>query len=110
MSSMCLYEAKDPDTTDPEYIRITRIIERLKPKGILIERAESGTNPNVVRLVAQHGEKILPAVVVNDFVMLTGRYPTDDEIKQILHVSDNLIERKTHCCSCCCIPGFECDE
>jgi len=107
---MCLYEPKDPDTSHPDYIRITGLIQKLKPKGILISRAEYDTNPNVVSLVAKHGEKILPAVVVNDFVMLTGRYPTDDEIKQILHVSDNLIERKTHCCSCCCIPGFECDE
>ena len=109
MSSMCLYEAQDPDTTDPEYIRITEIIDRLKPKGILIERATCDANPNIVRLMSRHGEKILPAVVVNDFVMITGRYPTDEEIKQILHVSDQLIERKTHCCSCC-IPGYECDE
>ena len=105
---MCLYEAKDPDTTHPDYIRITQLIEKLKPKGILIERAVWDTNPNVSRIITKNGEKLLPAVVVNNFIMITGRYPTDDEIKQILHVSDNLIERKTHCCSCC-IPGYECD-
>ncbi len=106
---MCLYEAKDPDTTHPEYIRITELIEKLKLKGILIERARYDTNPNVARLISQKGEKILPAVVVNDFIMITGRYPTDEEVRQILHVSDSLIERKTHC-GCCCIPGYECDE
>jgi hypothetical protein len=106
---MCLYEAKDPDTTHPDYIRITELIEKLKPKGILIERAVWDTNPNVSRIITKNGEKLLPAVVVNNFIMITGRYPTDDEVKQILHVSDNLIERKTHCCSCC-IPGYECDE
>jgi hypothetical protein len=105
---MCLYEAKDPDTTHPDYIRITELIEKLKPKGILIERAVWDTNPNVSRIITKNGEKLLPAVVVNNFIMITGRYPTDDEVKQILHVSDNLIERKTHCCSCC-IPGYECD-
>ncbi|WP_319378297.1 arsenic metallochaperone ArsD family protein [uncultured Methanocorpusculum sp.] len=109
MSSMCLYEAKDPDTTHPEYIRITELIEKLKPKGILIERARYDTNPNVARLISLNGEKILPAVVVNNFVMITGRYPSNEEVRQILHVSDSLIERKTHC-GCCCIPGFECDE
>jgi len=105
---MCLYEAKDPDTTHPDYIRITELIGKLKPKGILIERAVWDTNPNVSRIITKNGEKLLPAVVVNNFIMITGRYPTDDEVKQILHVSDNLIERKTHCCSCC-IPGYECD-
>ena len=110
MSSMCLYEAKDPDTTSPDYIRITKLIEQLKLRGILINRAKWDTNPNVSRLVSQNGEKILPAVVVNDFIMITGRYPTNDEIRQILHVPDKLIAEECQGCGCCCIQGYECDE
>ena len=56
MSSMCLYEAKDPDTTHPDYIRITELIGKLKPKGILIERAVWDTNPNVSRIITKNGE------------------------------------------------------
>jgi len=110
MSSMCLYEAKDPDTTSPDYIRITKLIEQLKLRGILINRAKWDTNPNVSRLVSQNGEKILPVVVVNDFIMITGRYPSKEEIRQILHIPDKLIADECQSCGCCCIQGYECDE
>ncbi|HKL98217.1 MAG TPA: arsenic metallochaperone ArsD family protein [Methanocorpusculum sp.] len=107
---MCLYEAKDQDKTHPEYIRITELIAKLKPRGIMIERAAWDTDANVCRIIDKNGKKAFPVVVVNNFVMITGRYPSNDEIKQILHVSDALIERKYHGCGPCCVPGYECDE
>jgi len=110
MSSMCLYEAKDPDTTHPDYIRITELIEKLKPKGILINREKWDTNTNVRHLVEKKGEGILPAVMVNDFIMITGRYPSKEEIRQILHIPDKLIADECQSCGCCCIQGYECDE
>lgn len=110
MSSMCLYEAKYPDTTDPEYIRITKLIENLRSRGIIIERAAWDTDQSICRIIDKNGEKILPLVVTNNFIMITGRYPTDGEIKQILHMANTSFERKTRGLGSCAIPGYEFDE
>ena len=110
MSSMVIFEAKNPDKTTYEYLQTTELIDRLNPAGIEISRAVWDTNTNVRHLVEKHGEEILPVVMVNDFIMITGRYPSKEEIRQILHIPDKLIADECQGCGCCCIQGYECDE
>ncbi len=95
--------------------RITAVVSRLKNQGISIERYScrmfpekfTGSNP-VAQLISKHGDTILPITLVNGFPMITGRYPSNEEIRQILHVPQHLIEPKRE--GCCCIQGCGCME
>lgn len=111
MASMILFD-NETAQSGPEKDRIDGIIQRLKDQGICIERHhvlhEAARYPAVQKLVQEHGEKILPIAFVNGFVMITGRYPTNEEIRQILNVPLQLIEPKQE--GCCCISGCGCPE
>ena len=106
MTSMILFD-NGTAQSGPEKNRMDSIIQRLKDQGICIEqyhaRHEAARYPAVQKLVQEHGEKILPIVFVNGFVMITERYPTNEEIRQILNVPLQLIEPKQE--GCCCISG-----
>ncbi len=109
MTSVILLEREHPDTDNPDYIRVTNIFSKLTEAGFPISRIPASTSSNaaVSRLLEQHGEKILPITLVNNFPMITGRYPANDELKQILSVPDGILEPKH--CGCCCIEGCGCE-
>ncbi|MDV0441572.1 arsenic metallochaperone ArsD family protein [Methanorbis furvi] len=110
-----MVEIFDAGTASPDESRITIVVSRLKEHEISIERYSRQTSPEkfthngvVAGLVSRHGEKILPVTLVNGFAMITGRYPSNDEIRQILDLPQNLIEPKRE--GCCCIQGCGCME
>lgn len=109
MTSLILLEPANPDMENPDYLRVTTVFEKLSGAGFQVSRllASTSSNPSVVRLLEQHGEKILPITLVNNFPMITSRYPSNDELKQILAVPDGIIEPKH--CGCCCIEGCGCE-
>ncbi|MCZ0861408.1 arsenic metallochaperone ArsD family protein [Methanocorpusculum sp. MG] len=107
---MEIFETKVPVSSNSENIRITSLISRLKQHGISIERYNQQTSPKKFQeidtvgiLIAAHGEQILPITLVNGFAMITGRYPSNEEIRQILTVPADLIAEKNE--GCCCIQG-----
>ncbi len=108
---MILFE-NGTERSGPEKDRMDGIMLRLKNHGICIERYnalyDTARYPAVQKLVQEHGEKTFPIVFVNGFVMITGRYPTNEEIRQILNVPSRLIEPKQE--GCCCISGCGCPE
>ena len=107
---------------DPELIRITTVIDALKKKGIMIERYNLTsapqvfvTNKTVNLFVNEKGAEALPISVLDDVIFTTGRYPSNNEIADALNIPmDYLGEIKTTeqeqeksegcCCSggCCC--------
>lgn len=115
MAKMEIFETDVPAVSNPENLRITSLISRLKQHGISIERYNRQISPKkfeenrrVGNLVAAHGERILPITLVNGFPMITGRYPSNEEIRQILTVPADLIAEKKE--GCCCIQGCSCLE
>ena len=109
MTSLQILDAASPNTESPEYRRLVSVTKKLTDAGFPISHMEAAEseNPAVKRLLEQNGTKILPIVLVNNFPMITGRYPTNDELKQILAVPDGIIEPKH--CGCCCIEGCGCE-
>lgn len=108
MTSMMILE-QDVPVSSPDFSRVLSVLERLSAEGFAISRmrASASENPAVLRLLEQKGEKILPITLVNNFPMITGRYPSNEEIKQILSVPDGILEPKQ--CGCCCIEGCCCE-
>ena len=108
MTSVIILEPEHP-AASPDTARISSVLEKLRTAGYAISRlsAASAENPVVSRILAQKGNAALPITLVNNFPMITGRYPSNDELKQILAVPDGIIEPKH--CGCCCIEGCGCE-
>ena len=83
---------------DPELLRITTVIDRLKQNGFIVRRFN----------LNQKGAQALPVVLVDGSIVIEGRYPTNEEILTLLGLpSSALLPRNiggTTGGGCCC-PG-----
>ena len=87
---------------DSELLRISTIINTLMKKGIEVNRfnlsnspMEFVTNQTVNELINEKGVDELPYTLVDGAVVVTGRYPTNQEIADFLDISvDDLNEEQ----------------
>ena len=122
MKRMSIYEpAMCCDTgvcgvnVDPELVRISRVINILKKNGITIERYNLSSEPmafvnnkNVKDALDKNGTDRLPLILVDDDIVIEGRYPKNEEIMELLQISKDYLknsEQDQGCCggnsSCC---------
>ncbi|QHQ62288.1 arsenite efflux transporter metallochaperone ArsD [Anaerocolumna sedimenticola] len=102
---------------NPELMRISTILNTLKKNGINIDRYNLTNTPQefvnnklVNNCLKEKGVESLPIIVLNDEIVITGRYPTNDEFVKLLNipkiyigVKPNLMNakiKKTRGCSC----------
>ncbi len=92
--AMCCPTGLCGPSIDPELFRLSTVINNLKKKGIIIERYNLSSNPQefvnnktINDLLNSKGMDILPAVVVEDEVVKTGGYPSNEEIAGYLGLS-----------------------
>ncbi|HJJ32366.1 MAG TPA: arsenic metallochaperone ArsD family protein [Methanocorpusculum sp.] len=105
MANILIVEDTIPDSLSPDYLRIIEVTGKLEDAGFSLPRiaVDKCVAPAVLDLVNKNGMSILPITLVNGFPMYLSRYPSNDEIKQILNVPDGILEKKI--CGCCCIEG-----
>ena len=125
MKRMSIYEpAMCCDTgvcgvnVDPELVRISTAINNLKKNGITIERYNLSSEPmafvnnkKVKDALDENGADILPLILVDDDIVMEGRYPKNEEIMELLQISKEYLdssedeEANQGCCgnnsSCC---------
>ena len=100
-------------SVDPELLRITTVIDRLKQNGVIVRRfnlnsapMEFVSNPMVNAFLNQKGAEALPVVLVDGSIVIEGRYPTNEEILTLLELpSSALLPRNIEGTSgggCCC--------
>ena len=115
MKRMSIYEpAMCCDTgvcgvnVDPELVRISTVIINLKKNGITIERYNlSGepmafaNNEKVKEALDKNGVDILPLILVDDEIVIEGRYPKNEEIMELLQISKDYFKasKQSSCCS-----------
>ena len=100
---------------DPELVRMSTVINILKKNGITIERYNlSGepmafaNNEKVKEALDKNGVDILPLILVDDEIVIEGRYPKNDEIMELLQISKEYFKASKQnkgCCGCnssCC--------
>lgn len=89
---------------DPELLRISSVLNNLKKKGIVIERYNLTNSPmkfmsnkTVNKMINEKGVDELPFTLVDDEVVITGRYPTNEELANFLGIPVNsfAVEEKT---------------
>ena len=85
---------------DPELLRISTVLASLKKNGIEVERynltnapQEFIKNVEVNQLISK-GVDILPVVVFDGKVVITKRYPTNDELISMLNVPRSYLGEK----------------
>lgn len=120
MKKMCIYEPALCCETglcgvnvNPELIRISTVLNTLKNEGVEIGRYNLNNAPmefvksNVVnQYVNEKGVEGLPIVTIDDEIVISGRYPTNDEILNLLELPAQMLLPKGATDvqeeSCCC--------
>ena len=94
--AMCCSTGLCGVSIDPELFRISSALETLKTcdSGIKVNRynltsapQEFVKNAEVNKLLTDKGVEVLPIVVVDGKVVMTKRYPLNDEFKKLLDIT-----------------------
>ena len=113
---MCCSTGVCRPSPDEELMRVSTLVDKLTKSGASIERYNLTNNTNefvenktINRLLEEKGEDVLPVVIVDDEVVMTGKYPSNEEFYEMLFLSDEAKEETDSdsgsCCSgggCCC--------
>lgn len=114
--AMCCSTGVCGPSPDEELMRVSSLVDKFKKSGASIERynltnntKEFVENKTINSLLNEKGEDILPVVMVNGEVLMTGKYPSNEEFYEMLFLSDGGKEDTNNddgsCCSgsgCCC--------
>jgi hypothetical protein len=114
--AMCCSTGVCGPSVEPELLRISTVISNLKNNGMLVERYNLTSNPQIFvdnkeinRMLNTNGIDILPVTMVDGNVVKIKVYPTDEEICKHLGVSEKYLKgtvaKITRGCGCkdgCC--------
>ena len=99
-------------SVDPELLRVSTVLNTLKQNGIEVQRfnltsapMEFVNHPAVGDYLKKFGPDKLPVVLVEDCIVIAGRYPTNAEFASWLDVAPELLGVPSACCTgsnCCC--------
>lgn len=110
---MCCATGVCGPSVNPELLRVSTILNNLNSKGVLVERYNLTSNPQIFvdnktinELLMKKGVDVLPAIMVDGEIVKMGSYPTNDEFCALLGISMDLLKaevKKSN--SCCCKNG-----
>lgn len=98
-------------SVDPELLRISTVLNTLGQNGVEVQRfnltsapAEFVKNKAVTEYLQKFGPDKLPVALVEDMIVIAGRYPTNEEFTSWLELSEDMLG--VSCCepttvSCC---------
>lgn len=110
--AMCCETGLCGISVNPELLRISTLMDTLRKKGFQIRRYNLSSAPKafvqntgVNTLLKNQGMTVLPITVLEENIVLTGRYPTNDEIAAWLCLSEDINPQPVRSCNCkggCC--------
>lgn len=111
--AMCCSTGVCGVSPDEELMRVSSLVDKLNKSGAKIERynltnntKEFVENKTINKLLAEKGEDILPVVIVDDEVVMTASYPSNEEFYEMLFLADEAKEKtNTDSDSCCSGSG-----
>jgi hypothetical protein len=90
---------------DPELLRISTVLNSLRKNGIEVERfnlsglpMEFITNKEINKLISEKkcvGN--LPITVLDEEIVITNRYPTNEEFAKLLNIPMNYLDDHPNC-------------
>ncbi len=102
---------------DPELLRISTTLGTLEKQGIKVDRynltsfpQEFVKNTEINKRITDEGVEVLPIVVVDGKIVITKRYPTNDEFIKLLDIPRECLGEagqadKDGSCGCSCDGG-----
>lgn len=94
--AMCCPTGMCGVSIDHEFLRVATSLHTLKRKGVDVHRYNLSSTPEefvkssiVNDYISQNGADILPITVLDNVIVLTKRYPTNDEIAEMLGLPMN---------------------
>lgn len=86
---------------DPELLRISTVLNTLKHKGIVVERFNLNNAPAafisskvINEYINTKGTEGLPAITLDGKIVITGRYPSNEEFSDLLNLPTGLLTEK----------------
>jgi hypothetical protein len=87
---------------DQELLRISTVLNSMEKNGVKVERFNLSSAPQefimnkvVNNFVQANGIDGLPITVVDDEIVMTGRYPKNEEFAQLLDIPTNYVSEQT---------------
>ena len=84
---------------DPELLRISTVLETLKKNSITVDRynltsfpQEFVKNTKVNERLSDEGVEALPIIVVDGKIVITKRYPSNEEFIKLLGLPEGIID------------------
>lgn len=122
MSKMKIYEPAMCCSTgvcgvgvDSELLRMSTVLNNLKKLGVEVERynlsnapQEFINNKTVNEFINSNGVEKLPVIVVDDKIVIEGRYPTNEELSKFLGVETSKFAGTPNNQGGCCCNGGGC--
>jgi Arsenical resistance operon protein ArsD len=113
--AMCCSTGVCGPSVNPELLRVSTIINNLNSKGILVERYNLTSNPQIFvdnktinEVLMKNGVDVLPVTMVDGEIVKVGDYPTNDEFCILLGISEDLLKAETKKTNNCCCKGGCC--
>lgn len=105
MKKMAIYEPAMCCSTgvcgvgvDEDLLRISTVLSTLEKSDVVVERYNLSsspqafiTNPIVNGHIRAKGLDVFPITLVDDEIVLSGRYPSNEEFITLLNLSENII-------------------
>ena len=115
--AMCCSTGVCGPGVDTSLLSMARDVRWFEAQGITVERfnlsQQPGAfveNPRVAGLLQAFGEQALPATLVNDTILVYGRYPSREEVTNALLTGAQEQTASQEASSNCCEPGSGCCE
>lgn len=96
--AMCCSTGLCGVSLDPELLRISTVLNTLEKNGIRVERFnltnapdEFIKNQTVNKFLNEKGVDDLPVIIIDDEIVITGRYPKNDEFVKLLGLPANIL-------------------
>lgn len=87
---------------DPELLRMSTVLEKLKKHGASVERFNLNSAPAefikdkiINAYINEKGTEGLPAVMVDGEIIITGRYPTNEEFTKLLDLPEDVLGKQS---------------
>ncbi|MBC2582035.1 arsenite efflux transporter metallochaperone ArsD [Clostridium sp. DJ247] len=114
--AMCCSTGVCGPSVDTELLRVATVLNSLNKKGIVVERYNLTNNPQafvdnkiVNELLNSDGVDILPVTIVDNIIVKTKSYPTNEEFCKLLDIPEDYLKTgfkiKSRGCGCkdgCC--------
>ncbi|WP_099321726.1 arsenite efflux transporter metallochaperone ArsD [Anaerococcus sp. Marseille-P3625] len=114
--AMCCPTGLCGPVLDPELIRISVAIDNMTKNKVDIDRYNLSSFPDkfaknekIKEQLKEKGKYALPITTVDDEIIMTGRYLTNEEFAEISGISVDLISKKDEEDACKCEDGETCD-